>query len=134
MEKDISIYSDASLNSFNMYLSVCEWKREHGRKDYISWDKKDVSPDLLLLSLSSYASPIFLYRYSSLNQTSFVYPEKACKYDEEINKYHNFGGRRQSSKIEVHTIHDIRSSISLMRFGSLYFFKFFFRAWYSKMM
>jgi len=81
-----------------MYLSVCEWKREHGSKDYISLDKRDVSPALLLLSLSFYDSPIFLYQYSSLNQTSFVYPEKTCRYDEKNNKYHTFGGRKQTSK------------------------------------
>jgi len=81
MEKDVSIYSDASsMHLTCIYLFVNG--REHGSKDYISSDKRDVSPALLLLSLSFYDWPIFLYQYSSLNQTSFVYPEKTCRYDE----------------------------------------------------
>ena len=52
----------------------------------------------------------------------------------EINKYHTFGSRRQTCKSQVLTIHDTRSSISFMRFGSLYFFNSFLRACYTKMM
>ena len=132
MEKDVSIYSDASLiHLICSYLFVNEKESMAGKITF--FDIKRTFPLLCRFSLFLF----MLSQYLRINILPWIrfhlfILKKTCKYDEEINKCHSFGGRRQTSKSQLRTIHDICSSISLMRFGSLYFFNSFFRAWHSE--